>query len=95
MWSTVAGLIVFLDIAWYFPQSLANYRPRQLIIQIAVEVFVGLTRKRMHPYTLMSKYPQLAEAPLDRLLPHFFCKTCRSSVLAMILGTYEKPGSLT
>jgi arylsulfatase A-like enzyme len=43
MWSTVAGLIVFLDIAWHFPQSLANYRIRQLVVEFAVEIFLALT----------------------------------------------------
>jgi arylsulfatase A-like enzyme len=43
MWSTVAGLIVFLAIAWDLPQSLANYRIRQLVVEFAVEIFLALT----------------------------------------------------
>ena len=52
------------------------------------------TDRQMHPYNLISKYKQLAKAPLDQLLPGFFCKTCRSPVSATITCTYRRSGEM-
>jgi hypothetical protein len=52
------------------------------------------TRRPMHPYSLIAPHKRLAIAPLDALLPGFFCKTCRSKVSVTIRCSYQHPGEL-
>jgi len=52
------------------------------------------TGRQMHPYNLISKYKRLTKAPLDTLLPGFFCKTCRSPVSVTISCTYRRSGEM-
>ena len=52
------------------------------------------TGKQMHPYNLISKYKQLTKAPLDKLLPGFFCRACRDPVSVTITCTYRHPGEM-
>ena len=50
------------------------------------------TRKQTHAHKLISKYKKLTTASLGTPLPGFYCKTCRSSLRAIIVCTYEHPG---
>lgn len=50
------------------------------------------TRRQMHPYRLIQTHRRLATAPLNAVLPGFFCRTCRSKVSVTITCTHMHPG---
>jgi hypothetical protein len=46
----------------------------------------------MHPYQLIGRHRRVTDAPLNTVLPGFFCRTCRNSVGVTITCTYTHPG---
>jgi len=50
------------------------------------------TRKQMHPYNLIGSHKHLATAPLNTVLPGFYCRTCRSHVSVTITCTHKRSG---
>lgn len=52
------------------------------------------TKKEFHPHKLLSRHKRLINAPLDRLLDKFYCRTCKSHVSATITCNYRRTGDL-
>jgi formate dehydrogenase maturation protein FdhE len=50
------------------------------------------TSKQMHPWNLIAPHKRLATAPLNAMLPGFYCRTCRSRVSVTITCTHKRSG---
>ena len=61
---------------------------------VSVKCWRCETRRTMHPYNLLTARPSLATAALDTEQKGFYCRTCRSSVSAIVSCTYAHPGDL-